>query len=68
MLKGHNIKARANLWVNLYDDLAKEPVMSVPIDTSRDDLTNIREEGGKRLVYIRGNVSQNMNCYLATGS
>ena len=50
------MKASANLWVNLYDDLREKAVFSEYVDSTRDDLTNITEEGGKRIVYLRGNV------------
>ena len=56
--RGHKMKGRVNLWVNLYDDLQIRPVMTEAIDSQRDDLTNVVElQDGKRFIYLRGNVS-----------
>ena len=51
------MKARANLWLNLKDDLKEGPAFSVAFDSDRDDLVNIYGYEDKKYVFIRADVS-----------
>ena len=61
----YKVKGRANLSLNLKDDLKDGPVFSVALDSERQDLVNIYNYEDKKYVFIRAEVSLDLNSLLS---